>query len=107
MSAAELESAMDIAAETADDMEIELGESWGDVQKAAGAMERIDELMRAAPAIAPPAHREEGQRVVVGAESSFLPRRCVAIQPLERAQIAGGETRIAFEQRVAEADDHL
>jgi len=33
-----------------------LGESWGDVQKAAGAMERIDELMRAAPAIAPPAN---------------------------------------------------
>ena len=32
-----------------------LGESWGDVQKAAGAMERIDELMRAVPAIAPPA----------------------------------------------------
>src|SRR5690606_6000290 len=31
-----------------------LGESWGDVQKAAGAMERIDELMRAEPAIAPP-----------------------------------------------------
>ena len=31
-----------------------LGESWGDVQKAAGAMERIDELMRAAPSIAPP-----------------------------------------------------
>jgi len=32
-----------------------LGESWGDVQKAAGAMERVDELMRSAPAIAPPA----------------------------------------------------
>ena len=32
-----------------------LGESWGDVQKAAGAMERIDELMRAAPGIAAPA----------------------------------------------------
>jgi ATP-binding cassette subfamily B protein len=32
-----------------------LGESWGDVQKAAGAMERIDELMRTTPAIAPPA----------------------------------------------------
>ena len=32
-----------------------LGESWGDVQKAAGAMERIDELMRAEPAIAAPA----------------------------------------------------
>jgi ATP-binding cassette subfamily B protein len=31
-----------------------LGESWGDVQKAAGAMERIDELMRAEPSIAPP-----------------------------------------------------
>jgi ATP-binding cassette subfamily B protein len=31
-----------------------LGESWGDVQKAAGAMERIEELMRAAPGIAPP-----------------------------------------------------
>jgi ATP-binding cassette subfamily B protein len=31
-----------------------LGESWGDVQKASGAMERIDELMRAAPAIAAP-----------------------------------------------------
>jgi ATP-binding cassette subfamily B protein len=32
-----------------------LGESWGDVQKAAGAMERIDELMRAEPLIAAPA----------------------------------------------------
>ena len=31
-----------------------LGESWGDVQKAAGAMERIDELMRSEPAIAAP-----------------------------------------------------
>ncbi len=31
-----------------------LGESWGDVQKAAGAMERIDELMRATPDIAAP-----------------------------------------------------
>lgn len=33
-----------------------LGESWGDVQKAAGAMERIDELMRATPSIAAPAN---------------------------------------------------
>ena len=33
-----------------------LGESWGDVQKASGAMERIDELMRAKPSIAAPAH---------------------------------------------------
>lgn len=32
-----------------------LGESWGDVQKASGAMERIDELMRATPSIAAPA----------------------------------------------------
>ncbi|WP_296165709.1 ABC transporter transmembrane domain-containing protein [uncultured Brevundimonas sp.] len=31
-----------------------LGESWGDVQKAAGAMERIDELMRSQAAVAPP-----------------------------------------------------
>ena len=31
-----------------------LGESWGDVQKAAGAMERIDELMKAEPGIAAP-----------------------------------------------------
>jgi ATP-binding cassette subfamily B protein len=31
-----------------------LGESWGDVQKASGAMERIGELMRAVPAIAAP-----------------------------------------------------
>jgi ATP-binding cassette subfamily B protein len=31
-----------------------LGESWGDVQKASGAMERIDELMRAVPEIAAP-----------------------------------------------------
>ncbi|NBB51753.1 ATP-binding cassette domain-containing protein [Rhizobium sp. CRIBSB] len=31
-----------------------LGESWGDVQKAAGAMHRIDELMRATPLIAAP-----------------------------------------------------
>ncbi len=31
-----------------------LGESWGDVQKASGAMQRIDELMRAVPSIAPP-----------------------------------------------------
>ncbi|KIC59070.1 ABC transporter [Brevundimonas nasdae] len=33
-----------------------LGESWGDVQKAAGAMERIEELMRAVAGIAPPPH---------------------------------------------------
>lgn len=33
-----------------------LGESWGDVQKAAGAMARIDELMRAEPDIAAPEH---------------------------------------------------
>ncbi len=32
-----------------------LGESWGDVQKASGAMERIDELMKAMPSIAAPA----------------------------------------------------
>jgi len=32
-----------------------LGESWGDVQKAAGAMQRVDELMRASPDIRPPA----------------------------------------------------
>jgi len=32
-----------------------LGEVWGDVQKAAGAMERIDELLRAQPSIATPA----------------------------------------------------
>jgi ATP-binding cassette subfamily B protein len=32
-----------------------LGESWGDVQKAAGAMERIDELMRAQASIEAPA----------------------------------------------------
>jgi len=31
-----------------------LGESWGDVQKASGAMERIDELMRSETAIAAP-----------------------------------------------------
>ncbi len=31
-----------------------LGESWGDVQKAAGAMERIDELMKVEPGIAAP-----------------------------------------------------
>jgi ATP-binding cassette subfamily B protein len=33
-----------------------LGEVWGDVQKAAGAMERISELLAARPAIAAPAH---------------------------------------------------
>lgn len=32
-----------------------LGESWGDVQKASGAMERIDELMKAVPSIQAPA----------------------------------------------------
>ncbi len=31
-----------------------LGESWGDVQKASGAMERIDELMRSVPTIMAP-----------------------------------------------------
>jgi ATP-binding cassette subfamily B protein len=31
-----------------------LGESWGDVQKASGAMERIDELMKSVPSIAAP-----------------------------------------------------
>jgi ATP-binding cassette subfamily B protein len=33
-----------------------LGETWGEVQKTAGAMERIGEILRARPAIAPPAH---------------------------------------------------
>jgi len=33
-----------------------LGESWGDVQKASGAMARVDELMRAEASIAAPAH---------------------------------------------------
>ncbi|HWF77104.1 MAG TPA: ABC transporter transmembrane domain-containing protein [Caulobacteraceae bacterium] len=32
-----------------------LGETWGDVQKTAGAMERINEILSAQPAIAPPA----------------------------------------------------
>ncbi len=32
-----------------------LGEVWGEVQKAAGAMQRIEELLAARPAIAPPA----------------------------------------------------
>ncbi len=33
-----------------------LGESWGDVQKAAGAMERVSELLAARPSIAAPSH---------------------------------------------------
>ena len=33
-----------------------LGETWGEVQKAAGAMDRIAELLDARPGIAPPAH---------------------------------------------------
>ena len=33
-----------------------LGETWGDVQKTAGAMDRIAEILGARPAIAPPAH---------------------------------------------------
>ncbi len=32
-----------------------LGETWGDVQKAAGAMERVSDLLAARPSIAPPA----------------------------------------------------
>ncbi len=43
-----------------------LGESWGDVQKAAGAMERIDELMRSAPSIAAPAAPRELPQPPVG-----------------------------------------
>jgi len=34
----------------------QIGEVMGDVQKAAGAMERIEELLQAQPGIAPPAH---------------------------------------------------
>ena len=33
-----------------------LGETWGDVQKAAGAMERIGELLDAEPEVKPPVH---------------------------------------------------
>jgi ATP-binding cassette subfamily B protein len=33
-----------------------LGETWGDVQKAAGAMERVGELLDAQPGVAAPAH---------------------------------------------------
>ncbi|SFS80771.1 ABC transporter transmembrane domain-containing protein [Brevundimonas viscosa] len=43
-----------------------LGESWGDVQKAAGAMERIDELMRSEAAIASPAHPQPLPQPPVG-----------------------------------------
>lgn len=43
-----------------------LGESWGDVQKAAGAMERIDELMRSEAAIAAPAEPQPLPRPPVG-----------------------------------------
>ena len=43
-----------------------LGESWGDVQKAAGAMERIDELMRSTPQIAAPAAPRELPEPPVG-----------------------------------------
>jgi ATP-binding cassette subfamily B protein len=34
----------------------QLGETWGDVQKAAGAMERIGDLMNARPGVAAPPH---------------------------------------------------
>jgi ATP-binding cassette subfamily B protein len=43
-----------------------LGESWGDVQKAAGAMERIDELMRAEASIAAPEHPKALPRPPLG-----------------------------------------
>lgn len=43
-----------------------LGESWGDVQKAAGAMERIDELMRSQAAIAAPAQPQPLPQPPVG-----------------------------------------
>src|SRR6201999_779723 len=33
-----------------------LGEGWGDVQNAAGAMERVSELLAARPGIAAPSH---------------------------------------------------
>ena len=33
-----------------------LGETWGDVQKAAGAMERVSEILNAKPGIAAPSH---------------------------------------------------
>jgi ATP-binding cassette subfamily B protein len=36
-----------------------LTEMWGEVQRAAGAMERLSELLRATPAIGPPAHPAE------------------------------------------------
>ena len=43
-----------------------LGESWGDVQKAAGAMQRIDELMRSEPNIRAPAAPRALPRPPVG-----------------------------------------
>lgn len=46
-----------------------LGESWGDVQKAAGAMERIDELMRAQAAIEAPAVPKSLPTPAIGAVS--------------------------------------
>jgi ATP-binding cassette, subfamily B, bacterial len=36
-----------------------LSEMWGEVQRAAGAMERLAELLEARPAIGPPAHPQE------------------------------------------------
>jgi len=44
-----------------------LTEMWGDVQRAAGAMERLSELLEATPAIAAPAHPAELPARVAGA----------------------------------------
>ncbi|WP_269516188.1 ABC transporter transmembrane domain-containing protein [Brevundimonas subvibrioides] len=80
-----------------------LGESWGDVQKASGAMERIDELMRATPSIAPPAHPvalprpAEGRVAMAGVRFAYPGRPDLpalkgfdlAVQPGETVALVG------------------
>ena len=80
-----------------------LGESWGDVQKAAGAMERIDELMRATPGIAAPAQPRalpeppRGEVSMSAIDFAYPGRPDLAVAGADRTGDAVGAERLRWD----------
>ena len=77
-----------------------LGETWGDVQKASGAMERITELLDAQPTIAAPAHPKALPQPARG-EIAFEDVRFAYPTRPESLALDGLSLKVAAGERVA------